>query len=284
MRRLLFHLPLLVLFGTSSSTKLLKVPTEYLSWAGCISYHEARDLLAMRSSVPLPLETEASIDLALSKTRIKLTADGLCTVHDEDRLLATWDELQMIADKKQGCYALYDDGSKPWHVSTISSSSGIPASLCPPLQASGAPTMILGGFTMHRIAGDDMNPTVDTAAKLSCFRFFPGASVLDTCMGLGYTALGAARKVGPTGRVVTVEYDVASVEMAAHNPWSKGLFDGTLPVEVHQGDSCEIVRQFPAQTFNFVCHDPPARALSRTDVRLFFPYSLTVFLPSSLTV
>ena len=38
---------------------------------------------------------------------------------------------------------------------------------------------------MHRIAGDDMNPTVDTAAKLSCFRFFPGANVLDTCMGLG---------------------------------------------------------------------------------------------------
>ena len=38
---------------------------------------------------------------------------------------------------------------------------------------------------MHRIAGDDMNPTVDTAAKLSCFRFFAGASVLDTCMGLG---------------------------------------------------------------------------------------------------
>ena len=48
--------------------------------------------------------------------------------------------------------------------------------------------MVLGGFTMHRIAGDDMNPTVDTAAKLSCFRFFAGASVLDTCMGLGIYA------------------------------------------------------------------------------------------------
>ena len=56
-------------------------------------------------------------------------------------------------------------------------------------------------------------------------------------MGLGYTALGAARKVGPTGRVVTIEYDEASIEMAAHNPWSQGLFDDTLPVEILQGTS-----------------------------------------------
>lgn len=44
----------------------------------------------------------------------------------------------------QGCYSLYDEGSKPWHVSTLSKSSGIPASLCAPLGGGGAPTMVLG--------------------------------------------------------------------------------------------------------------------------------------------
>lgn len=168
-----------------------------------------------------------------------MSDEGLCTEAGPGQLMATWEELQHIVDKQQGCYSLYDDGSKPWHISTISKSTGIPASLCPPLVASGAPTMVLGGFTMHRIAGDNMNPMVDTAAKLSCLRFFDGASVLDTCMGLGYTAIGAARSVTGTGgdgrgRVVTIEYDEASVEMAAHNPWSKQLFDGSLPIEVMQ--------------------------------------------------
>lgn len=152
-----------------------------------------------------------------------------------ETLLATWDELKDIANKGQGCYSLYDDGSKPWHISTISKSTGIPASLCPPLVGAGAPTMVLGGFTMHRIAGDNMNPMIDTAAKLSCLKFFAGASVLDTCMGLGYTAIGAGNKVkGSGGRVTTIEYDEASVEMAAHNPWSQQLFDGSLDITVLQ--------------------------------------------------
>jgi predicted methyltransferase len=256
---------------SSFTTSLkLKINKELLSWTGCISYHEAKDLLVLRPQnietlATSPINMVSSIDLGLSTQPILLTDEGLCTT-DKDKLLATWAELEMIVEKKQGCYALYDDGSKPYYISTISKSSGIPASLCPPLQSSGAPTMVLGGFTMHRIAGDDMNPTVDTAAKLSCFRFFPGASTLDTCMGLGYTAIGAAKKVGANGRVVTIEYDEASVEMAAHNPWSKGLFDGTLPIEVLQGDSCELVRTFDDNSFNFICHDPPARALTRTDV------------------
>ena len=90
----------------------------------------------------LIIEDEKPLSHALA---LKLTHEGLCTSSSnsggDDTLLATWEELEMIADKKQGCYSIYDDGSKPWHVSTISKSSGIPASLCPPLQSSGAPTV-----------------------------------------------------------------------------------------------------------------------------------------------
>lgn len=124
---------------------------------------------------------------------------------------------------------------------------------------------------MHRISGDGMNPTVDTEAKISSVKFFKGAKVLDTCCGLGYTAIAAAKRVmsatkSNSGHVTTIEYDEASLEMCAHNPWSQGLFDGTLPISVLHGDSCEAVRSFADKTFNIIVHDPPARNLCRTDL------------------
>lgn len=216
--------------------RAFKINPEFSTWVGCISHHEAKEILNFRTKVDITkdLSISSSIDLNMSQKPIILTSEGLC-ITSSDTLLATWDELKDIADKGQGCYSLYDDGSKPWHVSTLSKSTGIPASLCPPLVGAGAPTMVLGGFTMHRIAGDNMNPMIDTAAKLSCLKFFQGASVLDTCMGLGYTAIGAGNKVkGSGGRVTTIEYDEASIEMAAHNPWSQQLFDGSLEIEVLQ--------------------------------------------------
>lgn len=223
--------PLLLLASVGSFT----VNPEFSTWVGCISHHEAKNILSFRSKTdPVEVSLTASTDLSMSQKPIILTSEGLCVTSSEN-LLATWDELTDIANKGQGCYSLYDDGSKPWHVSTLSKSTGIPASLCPPLVDAGAPTMVLGGFTMHRIAGDNMNPMIDTAAKLSCLKFFQGASVLDTCMGLGYTAIGAGNKVkGSGGKVTTIEYDEASIEMAAHNPWSQQLFDGTLDIEVLQ--------------------------------------------------
>lgn len=33
-----------------------------------------------------------------------------------------------------------------------------------------------------------------------------------------------------------------------------------------QGDACEKVMSFETGSFNFIIHDPPARALSRTDI------------------
>jgi predicted methyltransferase len=96
---------------------------------------------------------------------------------------------------------------------------------------------VLGGFTMHRISGDSINPTVDTAAKIASVKINRGNKVLDTCLGLGYTAIAAARLVGTDGdgAVTTIEYDKASLEVASYNPWSQGLFDGSLPITILEG-------------------------------------------------
>ena len=114
-----------------------------------------------------------------------------------------------------------------------------------------------------------MNPGIDTAAKLASIKplyFNSESKILDTCMGLGYTCIGAAQKIfagkyyyaahydhndamimcvpicigtttpdsHATGRVTTVELDDASIEMCAYNPWSRQLFDGTLPIDILQ--------------------------------------------------
>jgi len=291
-----------------SIIKPAKINDEWRTWRGCIDSHTAKFMMQYKeSAMQQPQTIINSINLGISNEPLKLTDAGLVLPDSKkESLLATWEEIEMISNKKQGCYALFDDDSKPWHISALSGNTGrylfvqycyiyitdandddddddddlgIPASLCAPLESTGAPTMVLGGFTMHRISGDGMNPTVDTDAKIASLKFLRGAKVLDTCCGLGYTAVGAAKRVvmstsssssssssSTNGHVTTIEYDEASLEMCAFNPWSQGLFDGTLPITVLHGDSCEAVRSFADKSFNIVLHDPPARNLCRTDL------------------
>lgn len=214
------------------------------------------------------VEVEHSIDLGMTKSNLVLdTAEGGGLLDTDGNLLASIEEITEIARKKQGVHALFTDGSAPWKINTLSDNTDKPASLAPPLDGTGKPTMVLGGFTMHRIVGEAVNPATDTEAKLSAVKLFKGARVLDTCCGLGYTAILAARRVGEEGQVITVELDDASIEMCASNPWSRALFDGSLPqLQVVQGNSCEVVHRFEEGVFDAIVHDPPARAITETDL------------------
>lgn len=239
-----------------------------MKWSGCISHHEAKIIISHKERVvnsnQKSIQLLASIDLSKTKQDVVIDKEGLSF---DNKLLATWDELENIAnDKKQGCYSLFDDGSKPYRISTLSTTTGTPCALLPPLKVGGAPSINLGGFTMHRIAGDNMNPTIDTLAKISSIPLFAGAKVLDTCCGLGYTAISAAEKVGIKGHVTTIEYDEASLEMCAHNPWSQKLFDDSLNIDIMHGDACKIVESFATASFHAIIHDPPARALCKSDL------------------
>ena len=137
--------------------------------------------------------------------------------------------------------------------------------------------MVLAGFTMHRVA-NAAEPRKDTELKLAAAR--PRGAVLDTCCGLGYTAIGAARLAPRVASVTTIELDDVSLAMCAHNPWSRELFvapdgggaaDGECgddvgalaPIEVLRGDAGAVVAALPAGTFSCVIHDPPARALCK---------------------
>lgn len=68
-------------------------------------------------------------------------------------------------------------------------------------------------------------------------RFVSLRRLLDTCTGLGYTAIAAAKCKGVTG-VVTVELDEVSLRMCARNPWSREMFVNDKITSL-QGDCCE---------------------------------------------
>ena len=118
------------------------------------------------------------------------------------------------------------------------------------------PTIEINGIRMHRTK--DVNPLQDTRNKVNAVKPKEGETVLDTCMGLGYTAIESARR---GAYVITVEKDPHVLELARINPWSRELFTGGR-VQVIQGDAFEVVKRFNDESFDVVIHDPPRFSLA----------------------
>ena len=162
----------------------------------------------------------------------------------------TWRDAEKIANSENGCFALESDGL--WKIQTFSGETNRPISLYP---TPGAPTMLIGGIPMHRIKETD--PYNDTLAKVKTVAPIRGL-VLDTCMGLGYTAIQAAKTAE---HVITIELDPAVVEIAKFNPWSRALFDDRR-IERMLGNAADLFPDFQGSTFDVIIHDPPMFSLA----------------------
>ncbi len=117
------------------------------------------------------------------------------------------------------------------------------------------PTLEISGIRMH--CTKDIGPKKDTEQKIS----FAGpceGNVLDTCTGLGYTAIAASRTASC---VHTFERDEAVVEIEKVNPWSDELF-GNEKIIRHEEDVYTGIKQFDDSFFDSIIHDPPRYALS----------------------
>jgi predicted methyltransferase len=77
--------------------------------------------------------------------------------------------------------------------------------------------------------------------------------VLDTCMGLGYTAIEASKFAR---KVITCEIAEAVYTLARWNPWSAGLFSSPN-IEIIMGDIAQSIKSFNERSFDIVIHDPP---------------------------
>ncbi len=118
-------------------------------------------------------------------------------------------------------------------------------------KTTGAPTLEIDGIRMHRTK--DTTPEQDARDKLSILGLRSGR-VLDTCMGLGYTAIQANESGAEY--VVTIEYEPNVIRITQLNPWSSKLFTES---SIHKiiGDSFYAVDALPKHSFDYIIHDPP---------------------------
>lgn len=118
-----------------------------------------------------------------------------------------------------------------------------------------APTIEISGIRMH--ATKDMTPMEDTKRKIESIVPIRGI-VLDTCMGMGYTAIASSNLAE---FVMTCERDENVLEIAKYNPWSEGLFNNRK-ISVLKTSVFDEIKIFKSQMFDVVIHDPPRLALA----------------------
>jgi len=118
-----------------------------------------------------------------------------------------------------------------------------------------APTLEIDGIQMHRTKLVD--PWEDARRKAS-HAVRSNDIVLDTCSGLGYTAIWAVKLGAKT--VISCEKDRFVLQIREKSPYSRLLKDDRILQE-----NCDVfdkIRQFPPQYFDAVIHDPPRFSLA----------------------
>ncbi|MCE4606555.1 MAG: methyltransferase [Desulfurococcales archaeon] len=120
-------------------------------------------------------------------------------------------------------------------------------------------TLRINGIHMHRIWGID--PLTDSEIKVKAARIGRHQKVLDTCMGLGYTAV---KSLQHGAEVTTVEKDLDVIWIAEHNPYSQNLED--TRVKVIHGDILLVIKEFLDNAFDRIIHDPPRLTASTGDL------------------
>lgn len=211
-----------------------------------ISHYQTAAWLSVRSKIDDNQSTVSittSLDLNYSSTRITLTAEGAVLPADQT---VPWTAVQEVADDENGCY-LVEDG-RVQRVKFFSAQLQRAYSLFP---TQTAPTMLVSGITMHRIV--DCDPHQDTQNKFKALGRRPRGDVLDTSMGLGYTAIEAARTAAT---VITCEIDPTVEQVCRLNPWSQNLFNAEN-IDRRIGHSWDIAEELTTGRFECIIHDPP---------------------------
>jgi predicted methyltransferase len=210
-----------------------------------LSFVQAERLLAARRAGASTVKV--SPDLEISSVAVELIDEGVRFPPGE---LLPWSEVERIKRDETHCFILQNSEIRPVQVFSTATNR-----MCSLLPTKRTPTMLIAGFTMHRIVGID--PMEDTRKKIATLMPIIGR-VLDTATGLGYTAIEAAKTAD---EVVTIELDPGAQEIARQNPWSRALFTNPKIKQI-MGDAFDIVPTFPDESFSRILHDPPVFSLA----------------------
>ena len=120
------------------------------------------------------------------------------------------------------------------------------------------PILEIDGLRMQLVR--DFKSPLDYSKEIaSRLRIGKNDAVLDTCMGLGYTAIAAAKYAQ---RVITCEISNAVLQLAKWNPFSSDLFSVSVNIEIKQGDIASLIAGMKEKSFDAVIHDPPRFSLA----------------------
>ncbi|MDD5337000.1 MAG: RsmD family RNA methyltransferase [Candidatus ainarchaeum sp.] len=189
----------------------------------------AKEIIAGRGE-----ETELSLDLGRSRRRVKR------------KLL-----LGIPLEKVRGDYIYI------WNGRMLSKAAIASEHYYRLRMFSGIPVLEIDGLRMQLVKEFK---TPMEYGKLVAAKLDVGKSdrVLDTCAGLGYTAIAAAAR---GAEVLTFEKDQNVVEIAKINPWSRELFSDEK-IEFLEGDVLSGIRRMDAGRFDKIVHDPPRFSLA----------------------
>lgn len=210
-----------------------------------LSHFQARPILQARAQGLVQIES--SVDLGRCTAVIHLTPTHIAL---PDGQTLAWELVETVASNETACYQVQENAIRKIHF--FSETFNRVYTLMP---TAGAPTMLISGIPMHRIKGTD--PHQDTLSKIKAVAPVRG-QVLDTTMGLGYTAMAAAQTAI---HVTTIELDPTVTEICRLNPWSQELFTAANITRL-VGDACDIMPDFGAGAFHCVLHDPPTFSLA----------------------
>ena len=205
-----------------------------------LSHRQIEPLLNARLAGEGTVST--SLDLGLTRAEVSLRAGR---VEFPDGQWLSWESLEEIGESETGCFLV--EGHEAVKIQRFSEFLGRAYGLMP---TDRSPTLLVSGIPMHRIKGTD--PQRDTLTKIRAVAPVTGR-VLDTCTGLGYTAIEAAKTAE---QVVTIELDPTVLEVARLNPWSRALFEDPR-IEQIVADSFDAVQDFEDCSFSRIIHDPP---------------------------
>jgi predicted methyltransferase len=189
-----------------------------------------------------------SPDLGLTKVQVEVHPRGI--MYPSGQVLL-WEAVEEIVDRSSVCFLVEEGDPDPQPIQAFSEYTGLFYGLMPTRRA---PTLNVSGIPMHRIK--DTTPDRDTLEKIRAISPIRGP-VLDTCTGLGYTAIEAARRA----EVLTIELEPIVLDIARLNPWSRSLFDNPQ-IEQIVGDVNEEIRDFEDGSFGCLIHDPPTLSLA----------------------
>ena len=121
------------------------------------------------------------------------------------------------------------------------------------------PTVMLSSVPMHRFK--TISPK--TSAQLMVDSVSPLVGrVLDTCCGLGYTAITAAKYSSAVESVVVFEKDSNVLRIVEYNPYSEELFSNKK-IKLKNADVFDEIKKLPSDYFDRIVHDPPTVSFAK---------------------